>query len=626
MRSLTYCLRILVVVCLVGLASRARAEGGNAGVDRSTNVDRKTNSGMVTIPLGITSTSRAVAMDVRNQREVKISLANGSVTQFGIATGGRPFFGGDFDGSGTWYVVSSPDTLYSVDTTTGVFTSLGQITGLPPGSNTSGLTWDYSSNTMYLCNLSGGIATLYTLNLASRVATPVGTILTGIVIDIAASNSGQLYGIKFASTAGVSDSLISINKATGAATTVGPLGVDVNFAHGLDFDPVTDSLFYPGYIGSGVNNLYRINTQTGQATLISALAAGEYDCFSVIGRPPVSDSLLVILHDSTLGTSTLKRKADRDTLFAYLQSLVSAYRVVYIDTAGAALPNLNNYKSILYQETSFDDGVVRYLGVSARQALRDWLNAGTPTDRRRFILIGADVGYNYSRSGSGGRDTVLAHQMLKFTYINDNANVTGQNSITGVTVNPGQVYAYSTTPPGSGFWPDGCRPGAGSSVLYKYTGRGETDTVAGVGYVGTGYVAASLFQDPRYFTGTFGPVLRSLLQFTGVITDVPTSSNEIPTDYVLMQNFPNPFNPTTTIRYSLPEAARVNLSVYNILGQRVAELADEMQGAGTHTVLWNGRNDANVPAASGVYFYRLEARPTNGSSAFIGMKKMVLVK
>lgn len=626
MRPLTYCFQCFMVACFVALASLVRAEGNNTGVDRSANADRKANGGVVTTPLGINSTSRAVAMDLRNQREVKISLANGSVSQFGISTGGRPFYGGDFDGAGTWYVVSSPDTLYSVDTTTGAFTLLGQITGLPPGSNTSGLTWDYSTNTMYLCNLSGGIATLYTLNLASRVVTPVGTILTGIVIDIAASNAGQLYGIKFAGAAGVSDSLISINKTTGAATTVGPLGVDVNFAHGLDFDPVTDSLFYPGYIGSGVNNLYRINTQTGQATLIFALAAGEYDCFAVMGRPPVSDSLLVILHDSTLGTSTLKRKADRDTLFAYLQSLVSAYRVVYIDSAGAALPNLSNYKSILYQETSFDDAVVRYLGTTARQALRNWLNAGTPTDRRKFILIGADVGYNYSRSGSGGRDTVLAHQMLKFTYITDNANVTGQNSITGVTVNPGQVYSYSTTPPGSGFYPDGCRPGAGSSVLYKYTGRGETDTVAGVGYAGTGYVSASLFQDPRYFTGTFGPVLRSLLQYTGVITDVPILSSEIPSDYVLMQNFPNPFNPTTTIRYALPSAAQVNLSIYNVLGQRVAELADEVQGPGMHTVLWNGRNSANVPVASGVYFYRLEAQPTSGAAAFISMKKMMLLK
>lgn len=339
-----------------------------------------------------------------------------------------------------------------------------------------------------------------------------------------------------------------------------------------------------------------------------------------------TDTLLVILHDSTLGSRTVKRKADRDTLLAYLPGLVSNLRIVYIDSSAAALPNLSNYTKILYQETSFDDAVVRWIGVNGRQAIKDWLYGGTPSDRRKFIIMGADIGYNYSRSGSGGRDTILAHQLLKFTYINDNANVTGQNSITGVAVNPGQVFAYTTSPPDGGFYPDGCRPGAGSNVLYKYTGRGETDTVAGVGYAAPGYISASLFQDPRYFTGTFGSVLRSLLQYTGIITDVRENSTLIPQEFALLQNYPNPFNPTTTITYSLSAPARVSLKVYNVLGQEVATLMEGQQNIGTFATVWDGRNSAGSPVGSGVYFYTLSAKPLSGGSTFISTKKMVLLK
>lgn len=614
---------------LMFFAIPSLAEDISAVADPTANAERR-DRGIVTFSLDNSSTSRAVAMDLRNQREVKIGLAAASVTQFGISTGGRPFYGGDFDGNDVWYVVATPDTLYSVDTTTGVFTQLGRITGLPAASNTSGLTWDYSTNTMYLCNLVGGVATLYTLNLTTRVATSVGPILTGTVIDIAANNSGQLYGIRFAPAQGVSDSLISINKLTGAGTTIGPLGVDVNFAHGLDFDPATDSLFYPGYIGAGVNNLYRINTQTGQAQLIGPLAAGEYDAFAVMGRPAGggSDTLLVILQDSTTGTADqmTRKRADRDSLFKYLAPLVPTYHVVYIDTNAARFPDLTNYKRVLYNETSFDAAISQSLKATARTALKNWLNAGTASDMRKLIMVGADLGYNYSRTGGSGLDTVLSHVMLKFQYRLDNGNVTGQNSITGVAVIPGTVVPYTTTPPGAGFWPDGCLPRPGGTVLFRYTGRTANDTVAGVGYASTGYISACLFQDPRYFTGGFGTVLQALLQYSGVITDVRSPQAEIPTRFQLAQNYPNPFNPTTTIRYSLPEAAGVNLSIYNVLGQHVIELTNELQHAGAYNVLWDGRNMSGMQVASGVYFYRLEAKPASGSAPFITMKKMMLVK
>jgi len=89
----------------------------------------------------------------------------------------------------------------------------------------------------------------------------------------------------------------------------------------------------------------------------------------------------------------------------------------------------------------------------------------------------------------------------------------------------------------------------------------------------------------------------------------------IPTKFTVDQNYPNPFNPTTTIQYSLPEAAQVRLEVYDVLGKQVAVLVSEQQEAGHHEVVWDGSY-----AASGVYFYMVQA----GDSKAV--KKMLLVK
>jgi hypothetical protein len=88
----------------------------------------------------------------------------------------------------------------------------------------------------------------------------------------------------------------------------------------------------------------------------------------------------------------------------------------------------------------------------------------------------------------------------------------------------------------------------------------------------------------------------------------------------LHQNVPNPFNPMTTIRYDLPSAVRVQLSIVDVSGRRVRTLVDELQTPGSRDAIWNGRDDAGGAVASGVYFYVLEA----GKQRLT--KKLVLLK
>jgi len=113
--------------------------------------------------------------------------------------------------------------------------------------------------------------------------------------------------------------------------------------------------------------------------------------------------------------------------------------------------------------------------------------------------------------------------------------------------------------------------------------------------------------------------------YTGPITSVEETRDrqaELPARFALEQNYPNPFNPTTIIKYQLPAESRVNLRVFNLLGQVVKTLVDEIQDAGYKSVQWNAAD-----AASGFYMYRIEARGTSGSRGpFTGVKKMLLIR
>ncbi|MCX6833427.1 MAG: T9SS type A sorting domain-containing protein, partial [candidate division Zixibacteria bacterium] len=97
-------------------------------------------------------------------------------------------------------------------------------------------------------------------------------------------------------------------------------------------------------------------------------------------------------------------------------------------------------------------------------------------------------------------------------------------------------------------------------------------------------------------------------------------SNSIPSGYSLDQNQPNPFNPSTLIRFAVPKAGDVQLQVLNILGQKVRTLVNEFRAVGTHEVQWDGRDDNGNAVSSGVYLYRIQA------GNFVETKKMVLMK
>lgn len=157
----------------------------------------------------------------------------------------------------------------------------------------------------------------------------------------------------------------------------------------------------------------------------------------------------------------------------------------------------------------------------------------------------------------------------------------------------------------------------GEPLLLLEGTSGEEGSAAIIGRpIDIGYPAYGLMLDsvPRLLTVLADSLLIS------VSTDVEIDTSDVPDGFALAQNYPNPCNPRTSISFSLPTAARVQLTLYNLLGQQVRLLADQLLPAGTHSVEWDGMNDLQRPAATGVYFYRLEA------ADFQQSKKLILLK
>jgi hypothetical protein len=119
------------------------------------------------------------------------------------------------------------------------------------------------------------------------------------------------------------------------------------------------------------------------------------------------------------------------------------------------------------------------------------------------------------------------------------------------------------------------------------------------------------FDSPNVFKDQNNKVIP--INLLNGLTDVKTTN--LPKTFAMYQNFPNPFNPSTSIRFELPKGSNVNLSIYNILGQKIATIVDEYKNPGYYQIRWDARNLAN-----GIYFYSIR------TENIVITKKMILLK
>jgi hypothetical protein len=129
-------------------------------------------------------------------------------------------------------------------------------------------------------------------------------------------------------------------------------------------------------------------------------------------------------------------------------------------------------------------------------------------------------------------------------------------------------------------------------------------------------------------TNAGDPAVVSILS-GGIVVSAPIHP-EVPQEFALSQNFPNPFNPSTVVEFAVPQTAEIDLGVYNILGQKVTTLRSGTVTSGYYTASWNGTNEKGGDVSSGVYFIRMSATASgaaaNTPSHFSAMRKLLLVR
>lgn len=137
---------------------------------------------------------------------------------------------------------------------------------------------------------------------------------------------------------------------------------------------------------------------------------------------------------------------------------------------------------------------------------------------------------------------------------------------------------------------------------------------------GTNSAVPADIADALYYASDHLPVYADFVSFGSTSSHEEEITPSPLTKTFLGFNYPNPFNPTTTISFSIPEESNIELSIYNIKGQKVRTLVNEILPAGEHSAIWNGKDSNGKLVGSGIYFYKLQ------TDSYTETKKMILLK
>jgi hypothetical protein len=216
----------------------------------------------------------------------------------------------------------------------------------------------------------------------------------------------------------------------------------------------------------------------------------------------------------------------------------------------------------------------------------------TPPDGQELVITHDNIGSNqifaWSSSVDPNGSTVTYHATLQVSTGTDTLEISTDTTGTAVLVPHASIAEVMTA--------------------YATATGNYTADVSWTVYASDGWDKLEASNGPRSVSVDIGWYLG--MNDEALIPDV----------FALHQNYPNPFNPVTTIRYDIPEQALVRIDIYNILGQKVAVLAEGLHEPGFHAVRWNGTNMYGNALSSGMYFYHIKA------GDFRNVKKLLLVK
>lgn len=159
--------------------------------------------------------------------------------------------------------------------------------------------------------------------------------------------------------------------------------------------------------------------------------------------------------------------------------------------------------------------------------------------------------------------------------------------------------------------------GTEGGALFRSSDAGNNWSRLNGGLLNTSVLTLAVSETNIVFAGSQGA---GVFKSTGPTTTVTDHSLGLPVVFTIKQNYPNPFNPSTTINYYVSSAAKVELKIYNQLGQEIRTLENSVQTNGAHQTLWDGRDGNGNSVSSGLYFYRLKA------GSFVETRKMLLIR
>ncbi len=229
----------------------------------------------------------------------------------------------------------------------------------------------------------------------------------------------------------------------------------------------------------------------------------------------------------------------------------------------------------------------------------------------KLFISGSEIGYDFAATTAA--ELQRYHALLKAEYVGD---LSGSNVARG---QPGSVFEglefdFGTANGADTYiedFPDYIAPTGGSQVALRY----GNSLIAAVSYTGS-FASGSPAGQLIYLAFPFETVMTAAdraalmgraMDYFGLVTQVAENAAGLPGRFELDPNYPNPFNASTRIRFALPKPERVQVMIYNLLGQRVATVLDRRLPGGRHQVTWDGRNEQGIPVASGVYVFRMEA-------------------
>jgi len=366
------------------------------------------------------------------------------------------------------------------------------------------------------------------------------------------------------------------------------------------------------YNQSQINSQFEpdINTGTyGDSNVSDEFAWAASELFVTTGQ----DSFLTVANPLSAATASVPGWPSVRTLGLYTLVHYSKNIADKIDTNAVSSRLIDLANSLRNSMVSSAYGVV--MGVQSGDFT--WGSNGVAANQGMELLTAFRLTHDssYLSAALSNLDYLLGRNGTTYSF------VTGFGAKPPMNIHHRPSAADGIAAPVPGLLAGGPNPGmqdAGSNVTYP-------STLPALAYVDDvdSYASNEIainWNAPLVYL-TVG--LEAILSPNGLPTSIRYQNTAIPNGYDLSQNYPNPFNPETTIRYIIPVTSYVKIVIHDLLGRTIRILADNPVSAGTHTEIWNGKDDKNQQVASGTYIVRMLA---GNDGKLVIAKKILLVK